>query len=722
VFNRLADLICFARKAPPSHVRWFLLSALLLLTFALKVYFIFVHSNYEGHLVSDMGFYWQRAHDRFHGNYFSPDQWYANPPFFPIFLEQIFKILFFLGLSAYELQTVHILFAVFSTLSALGVFGITAQLTGGFWRAFGAAALYALCYPILYFNAFVLTENLAIPLLILVFWIVIRREESLGWMVTAGILFGCAVAIRVALGPLGFFIFLYLLAARPVSWARFRRACAFSAAFFAIVFLLLVENFFISKGELRGLAGYFGFNVFLQYCQVRNAYSGSSFYNNPTFFSRHPEFGVFHTNHPFNDRAYFLDLVSGCIHNNPHIWIENLKLFKDVFLYPPWPEFTHAGGYLFWMPAFCYVTLFLSLSIGLFYWAAPRQRLWLSRVTLLLSPLFCSLGMCYFFGMEGRLLLPGLFGLYVVFFAVLPYLARQKFKTALYYMGLAALFLTFSLTSALQTAGLQKKLGVETVKKVHYSNALTRYPDGTGGDTWGFFIMPNLKSGVLLEYPEPRKARRFEISTDSFDSYSVEFYLDEKKVGRQVLPFHRTARGGIHKRILSMPPAMDGHEFNRVLVRPLSGDGFYSLASFILDPVEKERMKEVYGVSFLQETTLAKLSKSVPDGSPGDRQGFILMPNTDSGVLIACEGPMEAGRIEIVTDSWDSYQVEFYFKDKKGGKLFLPLHQLPGGGTYKRLLDMPASLIGKKFDSILVRPVQGDGFFSLASIVLDPPQ
>ena len=562
-----------------------LLAALLLTSFAFKVYFTLHLTHYTGALVSDMGFYWGRAHERFNGNYFSQDQWHANPPFFPMFLEQVFKILFFLGLSAHELVIVLVLFSALSTLSVLAVFGIAARLTGGFWRAFLPAAFYAFAYPMIYYNAFVLTENLAIPLLILVFWLVIHREGSLAWMGLAGILFGAAVAIRVALGINGLFIFLYLWAAKAVSWRGFKRALGFSASFFSIVFLLLVENFFISHGQLRGLAGYFGFNVFLQYCKVRNAWSGNSFYNNPTFIGGHPEFGVFHTDHPFHDRAYFLDLVRSCIDNNPHIWIDNLKLFKDIFVNPPWPSFSNLWGYGFWMMPFCYLTLFLGVSIGLFYWVAPKDRLWKSRITLLLSPFICALVMCYFFGMEGRLLIPSLFGLYIVFFATLPLMLKQYRKSGVYYLGVGLIFLFFTACSHWQRGVLRDRYGVERMQKVALEQAGKRVPDGTPGDTWGFFIMPNVQSGILLESKTRRKVREIEISTDSMDQYHVEFYLDHQRLGEIFLPLITSEQGGTYKRRLRVPNWLKGIAFNRILVRPESGDGFYSLAYLILDPV-----------------------------------------------------------------------------------------------------------------------------------------
>ena len=510
------------------------LAALLLAAFILKCEFIFKHSHYADHLFSDMGFYWQRAHARFNGDYFATDQWFANPPFFPIFLEQFLKILFFLRVSGHELEIAITFFIGLSTLSVLGVYGLAARLTGGFWRAFAAAALYAFAYPILYYNTFILTENLGMPLLILVLWLVMEHEESVAWMAAAGLFFGAAVAIRTAFGLIGLFIFFYLLAARPVSWARLRNALVFSAVFFAVIFFLLVENFFLSKGQVRGLAGYFGFNVFLQYCKVRNAYSGSGFYNNPTFIERHPEFGVFHTNHPFYDRAYFLDLVKGCIHDNPHVWLDNLKLLKDVFLYPPFPVLRDIAGFSFWMPAFCHLTLFLALSIGLFYWISPRERLWRWRMTLLLSPFFCALLMCYFFTMEGRILVPSLFGLYIIFFASVPHLLTNARKTDGYFAGLL-LIVAYALTAfGVHEAALLKKYGVTSVQRVDLDKAALRVPDGTPGDQWGFFIMPNVQSGVLLSSKTPREARTLEISTDSMDSYRVLFYSNKKKNRRVV--------------------------------------------------------------------------------------------------------------------------------------------------------------------------------------------
>ena len=131
-------------------------------------------------------------------------------------------------------------------------------------------------------------------------------------------------------------------------------------------------------------------------------------------------------------------------------------------------------------------------------------------------------------------------------------------------------------------------------------------------------------------------------------------------------------------------------------------------------------MQKIYGVSSLSEVPLSKLSTRVPDASPGDKYGVMVMPDTQSGILILCPAEREARTIEISTDSYDAYQIDFYLHEVKKGSLPLPLARPVKGGTYKRVLKLPTAMAGTKFDRILVKPLVGDGFYSLAYLILDP--
>ncbi len=266
----------------------------------------------------------------------------------------------------------------------------------------------------------------------------------------------------------------------------------------------------------------------------------------------------------------------------------------------------------------------------------------------------------------------------------------------------------------------QAIFGLKNISERPFDQLANRIPDGYPGTDPGCILMPDLNSGVLLTSAAPRKARKIEISTDSWDSYRLEFYLDGKKKGELSLPAAQPAKGGIVMRTLPMPENMQEKEFNQILVLPVEGDGIYSLAYLILDPVEKEALEKKYGVSWVQEVDLARTAVRIPDGTPGNRGDFLTMPDVHSGILIRMPAPREALSIEISTDSYDAYQLEFYLNGTKKGELFLPVVQPPAGGTFKRVLSIPENMQGRKFDQILVKPVSGDGVYSLAYLILDP--
>ena len=283
------------------------------------------------------------------------------------------------------------------------------------------------------------------------------------------------------------------------------------------------------------------------------------------------------------------------------------------------------------------------------------------------------------------------------------------------------LFAGFAIGSRIETTSVKKKYGVDTVKIVDMSKTMVRAADGTPGDQWEFFNMANLQSGILLTSPTTREARKIEISTDSWDTYQLTFYLNDKKVGSMPLPAERPPKGGIVKRVLPLPPDMVGKKFNQLLVRPVEGDGNYCLAYLILDPLEKETLEKQYGVSWVQEVDLDKVAARFPDGVPGNRREFFNIPDVHSGILLKAPTPRVARKFEISTDSYDVYLVAFYLDGTKKGELLLPAALPPKGGTVHRVFTMPEGMRGQKFNQILVKPVEGDGVYSLTYFILDPP-
>lgn len=545
-----------------------LLPLVLSLSFIFKLAFLFKYSGYQHHLIADMAGFWYRADARYQGDIFGPGQWLPWPGFYTLFLVHLFKVAHFFGLSALRLEMTLVLSVILSTISVFLVYKIAEDLTGDFVISLTAAAAYGFCYPVIYLNTLILPENLGMPLLIATHFFVLRKNQSAAGMAGAGCLLGLADTGHALFGLMGIPFFLYIFFCKKISWRSLARALCFAGGIFLILLFLAGENHYISKGRLTGLADYQGLDFFMRFCKPYNVFSsypgygGALSFNNPVFLEPHPEYGRFLTNHPLHDYGYFFREGLRCIQENPGIWGENLKALTEAL----------AGSLL---------TSFLTASILLFYWTAPKSPPFLQKMTLLLSPLFCTLLAGYFFTLKSRYLIPSLYGLFIVFFAVLPYLLKNWKKGIVYYACLLSVFLFFYAYGLRQKSHWRQAFRVERLRTFPLERAGRVYPDGTPGNQMGMLMMPDLKSAVLLESMTPRTAKEIEISTDSWDSYKVEFYFKDHYLGEIFLPLVRP-RGGIYRRVLPMPEALKGKAFNQILVRPVQGDGVYSLAYLIL--------------------------------------------------------------------------------------------------------------------------------------------
>ncbi len=568
----------------------FLVGAVLFFSFFCKLAYLFYFSGYKGCLVSDMSGYWSRANERYAGDISSVFQWNIEPPLFHLILFQLFKVFSVLHAFEWRLEAALVLFSVLSTVSTYFVCRISEKITQNFAVSFWVTLLYAFSFPILYYNSLLLSENIATPLAIAATFLVLTRYGEKFFMLLAGILLGIAVGVRPIFGFVGLPFFLYIITSGRASFRIFARGICFCFGFFLVLFLVLVENNYISKGQVRGLAAVAGFNFFTEFCKpghtLTSYYGGRSYADNAVLASD-PRYGTFITDRPYHDQNYFRGLAFDCIRENPSVWLDNFKFIARTFTQFRIinPNCGNAKGVDFWFPYFNVLTLVFSISIGLFFLVMPKDRLFLKQIVILLSPFFATLLTGYFFVVDMRYLVPPSYGLYIAFFAMIPFMVKKWKKSVIYYAVLLAAIGIFSGYQHLNQRHLSKVFHVASIQKFPLERAGKRKPDAIPGDQMGMFILPDLQSAVLLESKTPRTANKIEISTDSWDSYNVEFYLNEKLLGEILLPLARPSAGGIYRRILPMPDSLNGKKFNQILVRPVEGDGIYSLAYLILDPV-----------------------------------------------------------------------------------------------------------------------------------------
>ena len=584
----ISNKLVVSLKEPLQRCRILIVSGLVIFSFMFKIFFLFHGSNYTNHLISDMGAYWARAQQRYDGNIFDIFQWMLTAPFFHLFLFQLFKIAAFLGFYSYRLEFTLFIFIFLSSLSVIGVYQIASKMLNHFWLSFAAAAFYAFCFPIIYFNTLVMSENLSIPLLIAVTWIMFVHDDSVGRMFFAGLLFGLTVGVRPILGILGLAYLLYILLSRGLSRRSVIRSFFFGFGFFLIIFLLITENFYISKGQIRKLAGGAALSLFTNFCKPHSlisnysGYGGVAILNSPLFFERHFEYGDFYTDRPFHDEAFFIKMTQKCIQENPTIWLENLKTLSAFFDAPFFPSFTDFKGFSFWMPLYNSLALFLTVSVGLFYIVAPRDQLFLLRMTVLLSPLFSLLLIGYFFVPERRFLIQCWPGLSIVFFGSLQQLFCFRKKAIYYYALVVLVFCIFLVKDIWIKTTWQKDFHVQKLFEVSLEKVLRRYPNGTIGTQMGMCIFPIRESAFLLKAKKPCKAKIIEIGVNSGNSYVLEFFLKKNQIAKLRIPAILTTKNGIQNRVLDVTDILNEKSFDSVLIRCGEGPGPFSIAYFIV--------------------------------------------------------------------------------------------------------------------------------------------
>jgi len=216
--------------------------ALTVLFLCVNLAYTFIFCDYHALVWGDMKQFWLRAEAFLKGDYFSVDQWSVWPVFYHIFLSFQMRIADLIGLHNYRLEWV-LFFGI--ALNASGVFFIyniaeTISKTFDSLKlpnhivAFIAAFLYAVSFPHIHLNAYVLSESYALPAMMGAFYFVICCRRSVPSLIIAGTLFGLSVIIRPALGMLGL-IFVGILYIEKASIFGWLRQCFLFTVFFALV-------------------------------------------------------------------------------------------------------------------------------------------------------------------------------------------------------------------------------------------------------------------------------------------------------------------------------------------------------------------------------------------------------------------------------------------------------------------------------------------------------
>jgi hypothetical protein len=107
------------------------------------------------------------------------------------------------------------------------------------------------------------------------------------------------------------------------------------------------------------------------------------------------------------------------------------------------------------------------------------------------------------------------------------------------------------------------------------------------------------------------------------------------------------------------------------------------------------------------------LRKYARNGKPWNERGNVIIPKNGE-LSVKLDPPVVSEILEIAADSNDEYVVDFFRDETILGQLAVP--RMPEQGIQARYLPLPKSILGKAFNRLVIRPLQGDGAYSVGDI------
>ncbi len=430
-----SKLILFLSRIPKENLLVFII---LISSFILKLYFVFYCTDYKNYLFSDMGAYWGRAKERFNGDIFAYGQWSSWATFFHFYLTFVFKILNCLHLSDYRLEAVLFLNVVYSTASVYFFYLISKHFMKDSTFTMFSTLLYAFTYPIIYLNAYILSENIAIPLLILAVCLVLNCSNNRIMLFLAGMVLAIGIAARPSLSLLIIPFFVYVIYTGVSSRISISKGVFLLIGFFLVIFLVIQENYLISNGKLTALAANGGLVFFIQQCKVHwvsSTYEGYVTEIGPPAYLGNPDLARMesYVDHPIHDQDFFYKLGFDCIKRNPRIWFDNLMSLKAFFLGPLFPGAFSCKWFDPLIKLWMYIILFTTASMPFMCLLIRDKKIKLNKGLFIISiPIFIMFTN-YIWGPEHRYSYPSIFALYIIFFTFVSYV-KDYLKYAIFYL------------------------------------------------------------------------------------------------------------------------------------------------------------------------------------------------------------------------------------------------------------------------------------------------
>jgi 4-amino-4-deoxy-L-arabinose transferase-like glycosyltransferase len=429
------------------------LAALLAVSALVKLVYVFALTDYPRYLFSDFWGYWSRALERLGGNELGASQWAIWPPLPHIVLSWYLRAVDLAGLTAWRLEAVLAANVAMSTASVALVYGIAEQALQRRKWALAVATLYAFTFPLIYFNAFVMSEHLSTLCMLASLWLALRFRASAGVLLAAGLLLGLASAQRPAFGLFGLAFFAYIAAAGGSGRHSLLRAVAFSLGFALVVGAAALEAQRISSGRVAGLGANGGINFYFSHCrphQVIARYNNEDYSIVAPALADRPENGSMRFDRPVHDQRFFTGLGWQCLREQPDVLAGGLERFRNLFFGPLLPTAPSARGFDSLLPVFRWLLFFCALALPLAAFVRRESGVRPDALALLGGLLALAAAGLYIFSAEHRYLYPLAAPLYIVCAAIVLTATRERRMARLAATWAGALGAIFLGAAALQ--------------------------------------------------------------------------------------------------------------------------------------------------------------------------------------------------------------------------------------------------------------------------------
>jgi len=296
------------------------------------------------------------------------------------------------------------------------------------WFALITATLYAFYFPLIYSNCCVLSENFAIPFAIISTWFLFRGSNVN--MVLAGICLGLASGVRPGNAILGLPFVLYLFFTFKSFLERIFKPLIFSMSFFAVVFIIMIENGHISNQSMKSLSASGAITFYLNMSKVHRVdfiHGGYDWVLVPPSTVTHLENGQKTLDCLPTDSKFLSTLGKQLIKEDPIILLRNFKNFKDLFFGVLFPSMGDARGFDFFYTPFKYILFFMFLFSLMGWIAFKTDYIDPLKFAVIISVVVLGFLTFYFFNSEYRYVFSIAYAIHILF-VVAIYIIAKEFK------------------------------------------------------------------------------------------------------------------------------------------------------------------------------------------------------------------------------------------------------------------------------------------------------